>query len=228
MSSRNEKIAQRVAAQAMGDPSVHGLDSPRSGGFSIVQEFLKEEREDKKNRGSKKAATEWWHDEAMKAISNMDAGLYGDAAENVSALMKKFDDDQTLMKIFKGLENLEKQQSKSEREAKGLISMLDRWEMQQKRGSTNIRAFVRQAMYWCAPGRQYRLTKQEQDNEFLTCPKCKGDMDKEKFTRSEKLYRCPHCGFKVPSGKVTKQKIEIEVEPDGEVEVEVTPASSQT
>lgn len=232
---RREAIGSRVAgrllkggeAELTGSPQVHGLDSPRKGGFTIIQEFLKDEREEKRRKRQKKssrqAATEWWHDEAMKAISNMEEGLYADAAENVNTLMKAFSNDSTLVKIFKSLENLDKQQYKSEREAKGLMSLLDRWEMQQKRVSANnVRAFVRQAMYWTAPGRQYRLTQPEQNGEALTCPKCKGAMDEERFTRSERLYRCPHCGFKVPSGKVVRKKVEIEIEPDGGVDVDIT------
>lgn len=86
----------------------------------------------------------------------------------------------------------------------------------------------RRAMYWMDKGRTYRLTKNEQGNNGATCPKCKGDMSKEPFTKSEKLFNCPGCGFKVPSGKVlTERKVEIEIEPDGNIEVEIEPASSR-
>ncbi len=84
---------------------------------------------------------------------------------------------------------------------------------------------MRRGMYWCAPGRTYRLTRNEQDGEEATCPKCGNRMDREPFTKGEKLYRCPECGFKVPTSKVTTQRVDIEVEPSGEVEVEVTTAS---
>jgi predicted RNA-binding Zn-ribbon protein involved in translation (DUF1610 family) len=84
-----------------------------------------------------------------------------------------------------------------------------------------MQAAVKQAMYWCSPGRTYRMTKQEQESGQASCPRCKGQMEKERFTRSEKMFRCPNCGFKVPSGSVTTQKIEIEIEPNGEVEIEI-------
>ncbi len=84
---------------------------------------------------------------------------------------------------------------------------------------------IKEAMYWCGPDRTYRLTKQEQEAGSAICPKCKGQMEKEPFTRQEKMFRCPGCGFKVPTGKITTKKIEIEIEPDGEVEVEVTTAN---
>jgi len=92
-----------------------------------------------------------------------------------------------------------------------------------KTGSRLFSASVRQAMYWCGPERTYRLTKGEQNDGNAICPKCKGQMEKEPFTRSEKMWRCPECGFKVPTGKAIN-KIEIEIEPDGEIEVELTTA----
>jgi DNA-directed RNA polymerase subunit RPC12/RpoP len=87
---------------------------------------------------------------------------------------------------------------------------------------SNLRS--RRAMYWGAPDRIYRLTKNEQENGMAVCPRCRAEMQKEPFTKSEKLYTCPSCGFKVPSSKTTTTKIEIEVE-DGEVtDVDVTTA----
>jgi len=86
----------------------------------------------------------------------------------------------------------------------------------------------RRAMYWMDKGRTYRLTKNEQGADGATCPKCKKDMSKEKFTKSEKLFSCPECGFKVPSSKVlTERRVEVEIEPDGSIEVEIEPASSR-
>jgi DNA-directed RNA polymerase subunit RPC12/RpoP len=87
---------------------------------------------------------------------------------------------------------------------------------------SNLRS--RRAMYWGAPDRIYRLTRNEQENGMAVCPRCKAEMKKEPFTKSEKLYACPKCGFKVPSSKTTTTKIEIEVE-NGEVtDVDVTTA----
>jgi rubrerythrin/predicted RNA-binding Zn-ribbon protein involved in translation (DUF1610 family) len=77
----------------------------------------------------------------------------------------------------------------------------------------------RRAMYWCAPDRTFRLTQQEQESGSAICPKCRVEMNKEKFTRSDKLLTCPTCGFKVPTSKAVT-KIEVKV-PAG-VEVDVT------
>jgi len=44
-------------------------------------------------------------------------------------------------------------------------------------------------------------------------------MSTERFTRSEKLYMCPTCGFKIPSGKAVTQ---VEVKVPENVSVEVT------
>jgi len=95
----------------------------------------------------------------------------------------------------------------------------DRWEG--RTASIGLRS--RRAMYWMDKGRVYRLTKGEQECGAASCPKCKGQMTKEPFTRKEKLWACPECGFKVPTGSTVTErpKIEIEIEPDGKVEVEV-------
>jgi len=81
----------------------------------------------------------------------------------------------------------------------------------------------RRAMYWGAPDRTYRLTRQEQESGNAMCPKCRKDMEVQPFTKKDKLYVCPSCGFKVPRSKAVT-KIEIGVE-DGEVtDVDVTTA----
>jgi len=85
----------------------------------------------------------------------------------------------------------------------------------------------RRAMYWTDKDRVYRLTRMEQDGGGAVCPKCKKEMSKEPFTRSDKLYNCPSCGFKIPSSKVvTERKVEVELEPDGTIEVEVEPVEA--
>ena len=77
----------------------------------------------------------------------------------------------------------------------------------------------RRALYWCAPDRTYRLTQQEQQAGQANCPRCQIPMEKENFTRSDKLLICPQCRFKVPTSKAVN-KVEIKV-PAG-VEVDVT------
>ena len=85
----------------------------------------------------------------------------------------------------------------------------------------------RRAMYWGAPDRVYRLTREEQESGSALCPKCHKEMGLEPFTKSEKLYTCQKCGFKVPTSKTTTTRITIEVEPDGEVDVDVTTAKGK-
>jgi len=79
----------------------------------------------------------------------------------------------------------------------------------------------RRAMYWGGPGRQYRLTKQEQDQGSVVCPRCKSEVSLKPFTKQEKIYTCDDCGFMIPTGKVMKERVKIEIEPDGEVEIEI-------
>ena len=85
----------------------------------------------------------------------------------------------------------------------------------------------RRALYWGGPGRTYRLTRQEQQEGVHVCPKCREQMEKQKFTKNDKLLTCPGCGFKIPTSKVVDKKIEIEIEPDGSVEVEVEPVEQE-
>ena len=85
----------------------------------------------------------------------------------------------------------------------------------------------RRAMYWGAPDRVYRLTREEQQNGSAICPKCHKEMALEPFTKSEKLYTCPKCGFKVPTSKTTTTRITIDVDKDGEVGVDVTTAKGK-
>lgn len=61
-------------------------------------------------------------------------------------------------------------------------------------------AFVKKALYWAAPDRHYRATKEECDSEQFTCPKCKKAILKPaSYQRangaSEKLFACPKCLF---------------------------------
>jgi ribosomal protein L37AE/L43A len=60
----------------------------------------------------------------------------------------------------------------------------------------------RMAMYHAQPGRTYRRTRAETESNEANCPKCGGDMDIEPFTKSEKMWRCSECGWKIPTSKV--------------------------
>jgi len=124
--------------QYMGNPKLHGIESPRGGGFSIMQDLAED-----------------LHKESVKK-----AGRRG-----------------------------------------------------------------RNAAYWCAPERTYRMTQEEQEKGTPTCPRCKLDMEKEPFTKAEKMWVCPKCRFKVPTGKLTKTRVTIDVDKEtGEVDVDVTNA----
>ena len=146
--SSKKKIAKSTGEEAeadpqfVGDPEVHGIDTPRGGGFSIMQNLQKDLREE--------------------ALEESD--------ENPKI--------------------------------------------------TNIHASrSRRGMYWCAPERTYRTTKTEQDGSSAVCPKCRGEMELQAFTRSEKIYMCHECGFKVPSGKVLTERPTVETGPPAEAEV---------
>lgn len=86
----------------------------------------------------------------------------------------------------------------------------------------------RRAMYWHSPNRTYRLTRSEQQNSLATCPKCTGEMQKEPFTKSEKIFVCPSCKFKVPTGSVVTEKVTVDIDANGGVEVTVGSRRSRT
>ena len=71
-------------------------------------------------------------------------------------------------------------------------------------------ASMKKAMYWCSPGRRYQFTKKERDGLVTpTCPKCRHELQKEKFKKQEKIFVCSECGFKVPQSDVFNDKSEV-------------------
>lgn len=68
--------------------------------------------------------------------------------------------------------------------------------------------FVRNALYWSAPGRKYRLTRSEQDAGCYKCPKCGDDAQLRRtvYKRmngvSERLLGCPTCLFLIKEGDI--------------------------
>lgn len=68
--------------------------------------------------------------------------------------------------------------------------------------------FVRNALYWSAPGRKYRLTRSERDAGCYNCPKC-GDETQLRRTIykrmndvSERLLGCPTCLFLIKEADI--------------------------
>lgn len=105
----------------------------------------------------------------------------------------------------------------------GFTIMKDLVEDTRTKRRNTAKSLVRQAMYWNAPNRVYRLNQQEQqEGAGVTCPKCKDGVEKEKYTRSESMYRCPNCGFKVPSGKVVTKKEELKDKANVEIEIDAS------
>jgi len=240
------RVAERFGAEKtdvppdfQGDPEVHGIDEPRGGGFSIMQNLqkslVKEEKKELKKQDRKRTQEEekinasekpreaksWWQEQAHNVIDAIRKEHFAVAENGLRSLARMhYDDDirqisARYSKAYKELHAVRNGMSE-------IVDAIRAWEQKNLRKASMKTAAIKEAMYWCGPDRTYRLTKQEQEGNSAVCPRCKGQMEKEPFTRSEKMYRCPGCGFKVPTGKVTTRKIEIEIEPNGEVEVEVT------
>jgi DNA-directed RNA polymerase subunit RPC12/RpoP len=62
--------------------------------------------------------------------------------------------------------------------------------------------YSRRAMYWSSPERIYRLTKREIVDSSALCPKCRKEMELEPYTKTDRMYRCQLCGFKIPRSSV--------------------------
>lgn len=60
----------------------------------------------------------------------------------------------------------------------------------------------RMAVYHSDRGRVYRRTRRERDENIISCPKCRNDMELRPFTKNERIYVCPRCDWKISTSKV--------------------------
>ena len=67
---------------------------------------------------------------------------------------------------------------------------------------TSHRLRSRRGAYHVEKGRTYKKTKYEVDNDVVVCPRCRGEAEKQSFTKSTKLYVCPDCGWKITTDKL--------------------------
>jgi predicted RNA-binding Zn-ribbon protein involved in translation (DUF1610 family) len=222
--------------QYVGDPKVNGLDEPRGGGFSIMQDLAKAQKKEsleqatgnpkvspvqaslktakKKNLRTKVVDNHgneydaYLEDGKLGAILKV-KGKYGGSGWYLSSLLNTSDDkiylDYGQGWYVTGLRKLLDEARKHIRQIYTVAS-----EMKSRR-----------AMYWCGPGRKYRMTKGEIASGKPRCPKCCADMGRHPYTRRSKLYICDDCGFKISSNDVLTEK-PVEAVP---VEPEVTVAS---
>ena len=264
----------------LGEPGTHGIDKPRGGGFSIMEDLAKDLHQESNDlagvhpkTGSDKKATgpdvdkimryengEMDEDETVEFFQELiDTGAifhlqgsYGRMAQRLisqglchrrgQAASSK---QATIIRCPKCREMLDEDDAEwlgedtrqigwsKMRETCPKCLFEKTYNMSERGEVRNIHVInpghlpmaasdglkSRRAMYWCAPDRTFRLTQQEQQNGQANCPKCQVPMEKEPFTRSDKLLICPQCRFKVPTSKAVT-KVDIQV-PAG-VEVDVT------
>lgn len=67
----------------------------------------------------------------------------------------------------------------------------------------------RQALYWVAPGRQYRMNKTELDDGLPDCPKCGTNLQKTNYKKHTKLFVCPECMFCIKPSDIEGLPTEI-------------------
>lgn len=73
---------------------------------------------------------------------------------------------------------------------------------QSKEGPRTAELRSRRAVYHRERGRVYKRTRYETSNGVIICPRCKGEAEKQSFTKSLKIYVCPDCGWKITTDKV--------------------------
>ncbi len=282
-SSRRQKASDKTTAadsqvpsgnQFVGDPDTHGINAPRGGGFSIMQDLQKDLHQEMKDEAdvnpimaSRRGTASFFVD---KGIVKADVSLKSHRASNFrkQEIVIELGGQQDHYIIDNGyrarsVSDLPKMIAKA-LEANVKLSMaglfgpeftgvtidppdkrvLDDLDLQLGRSSVGKALLIydpnndkysvsriassRRAMYWGGPDRIYRLTKEEQDSNSALCPKCQKEMQLEPFTKSEKLYTCQKCGFKVPTSKTTNTRITIDVDKNtGEVDVDVTTAKGK-
>ena len=54
---------------------------------------------------------------------------------------------------------------------------------------------IRTAIYWSAPGRQYKMNRGEMDDGLPNCPRCSTNLQKTNYKKHTRLYVCPSCLF---------------------------------
>lgn len=227
--------------QFVGDPKVHGIDQPRGGGFSIMQDLQKDLRKESGDDNPKLSEIQASHIRTASIVESMvtswnDDGSITEAKETTwTGDDAKIASDSNSVPSFKDIQARYAAEGKHHclrltcvacgnvqtcRCSKEKVNEAGICHECSKTASSPLRS--RRAMYWTDRDRIYRLTKNEQGEGKPACPKCREEMEKQRFTKNDKLYNCPSCGFKIPSSKtVTHKKVEIEIEPDGTVEVEV-------
>jgi predicted RNA-binding Zn-ribbon protein involved in translation (DUF1610 family) len=254
--------------QFVGDPDMHGIDKPRGGGFSIMQDLQKDlhKEQKKESEAGPKIATRRGTDffagrEEVAADSSLTAMEFPNQDAMDKYLKDHPDADRSRHKVVKTKKEAPAKKETFHTDKTGkrirvdaIVSYPDASGKQQSGNVVDVldsgkvvvendegdyvevshdevrvkRMSIgksRRAMYWGAPDRVYRLTKDEQANGSAVCPRCKKEMALEPFTKSEKLYLCQKCGFKVPTSKTTNTRITIDVDKGtGEVDVDVTTA----
>lgn len=211
---RRVKRAEDVPPEFQGNPKTHGIDTPRGGGFSIMQNLqkdLREEEEKERKKARTMKARDWWKDVLNDVQGHLSFGDYDLAGKGLEKLESSFKNAYGFHKIIRQIKNLIKSKENLDKMAESLSEALYRFERDVEKGQREARIANKVAMYWCGPGRHYRRTRGEQNNGVALCPHCREEMDLQKFTRSEKLYCCPECGFKIPSGKVVDERLVNEI-----------------
>jgi len=61
---------------------------------------------------------------------------------------------------------------------------------------------VRQAIYWTAPGRKYRMNRTELGDGLPDCPKCGSNLQKTNYKKHTRLFVCPECLFCVKAADI--------------------------
>lgn len=243
MASRRSILAKsedeaEADPQFVGDPKLHGLDKPRGGGFSIMQnlqkDLVKEEDAERKQdtlhpkvAGRKVKYRDYVIEKSGENFyvkSPSGSRAFGETPANVATAKKWIDQEiaEKSKKKSSTLRSLRDRKAGNPPEEHQFTEEdnpnpegNDRDGDGKKNEEKPFEASAlksRRAMYYCGPDRTYRLTQCEQEAGEATCPKCKAPMEKHKFIRGNDILMCGDCGFKVTKNKVVTERPEPAVQ----------------
>ncbi len=216
----NRKASNPVES-VMGNQDLHGIKQPRGGGFSIMQELVKDLH--KESIGEQKTAGAGISDSvlyrkirnALLSTARKISRIYPDAQLNYAnrqlsgtVLGHKIRTFYEILRASNGEvaglpvliidgKQYDRFYQPVEEKIKDVIGVT---------GSERTSSVMfRRGMYHKERGRLYKPTRSEKEQDVFVCPRCKNELKKDKFSRGVKLFQCPQCSWKITSDKLVSE-----------------------
>ena len=165
----------------VGDPKTHGIDKPRGGGFSILQDLADDLHEESYEEAQKQTK------EIEKELKNRRGSRLGETLLEKSTTWHEDGSVEKKVRMWEDDYDYDGDEYDDEDDEDEVFEVSD----------------LRRAVYHNERGRIYRRTRLEGDSSVLICPRCKSDgLELQPFTKSVKIYICPECGWKITTDKL--------------------------